>query len=125
MIRAYVAFYFVIAIILLSPVLVIAQSPAPVEFPWGDLGVNMTIIGVIIGFVQVIKTTVLKNLPGITYIGVTVVLSGIAAYFTQPEGSAVVDYMRAVLSWSAAAAFTFDTVSRLGLQSLFRAKSGK
>lgn len=103
--------------IVLFPMFAFGQNPVP--FPWEDLGVNMTIIGVIVGFVQVLKMTVLKNLPGIAYIGVTVVISAVAAFFTTTAGSDPIVYLQNVLSWAAAAAFTFDLAARSGLKNLF------
>lgn len=103
--------------LLIFPAFLMAQSP--VEFPWENLGVNMGIIGVIVGFVQVLKMTVLKNLPGIAYIAVTVVISAVAAFFTTPAGVAPIVYLQNVLSWASAAAFTFDLTARAGIKSLF------
>lgn len=110
----YVALVFAV---LLFPIFAFGQNPVP--FPWEDLGVNMTIIGVIVGFVQVLKMTVLKNLPGIAYIGVTVVISAVAAFFTTVAGSDPIVYLQNVLSWAAASAFTFDLAARTGIKNLF------
>jgi hypothetical protein len=113
------AVLFVFVMLLIFPMFLMAQSP--VEFPWESLGVNMTIIGVIVGFVQVLKMTVLKNLPGIAYIAVTVVISAVAAFFTTQTGTEPIIYLQNVLSWASAAAFTFDITARAGLKSLFGA----
>lgn len=95
-----------------------AQEPG---FDFGQLGVNVGLVGLIITLVQTLKATIGKNAPGWVFMVITMVLSGALGFVTAPEGSGVEDLIRTVFAYLTAAAWLYNVAKRAPfLKNLFR-----
>lgn len=91
------------------------------EFDWTQLGVNVTLVGFIIGLVQFLKATAFKNAPGWIFMAISIAISATVGYFSAPEGAAIEEVIRLAFGYATASAWIYNLAKRTpGLDKVFQ-----
>lgn len=80
---------------------------------WSQLGVNVGVVTGIIAVVQFLKSTFLKDLPGYAYLAISMLFSAVSGYLFTEAGQLPEVYIRAVVSYTTAAAWLYAVAEQV------------
>lgn len=91
------------------------------EFDWTQLGVNTTLVTLVIGLTQFLKSQVFPQAPGFVFMVATMAISAAIGFFTVPEGGGLEGILTAAFTYATASAWLYNVAKRTpGLNNLFK-----